>query len=569
VAFRLKLLILILFVLIYFVEKRLSVLSNFLYPEKSLKQDEKIAPAWDKTLGKKIKTITQRQKEEQKKKKKAKEDKWLKAHPPRAFLTIPQIKSRINLDGRLDEELWRAIPGTTPFTHYKEHAFSKVLTYSRVCYDRNNLYIGFHCAEPGMQKIRAKIRKHDGDVWTDDSVEVFISPGEEKRKDYYHFVLNTLGIKYEAYKSNSSWNGKWKGMVFAGETEWEAELAIPFRTLALRGAKLGRILPVNFNRSRYVNEKEYSNWAYTGGSFHKPDRFGRIMLGWDAPFLNRVFWDTSFGKATLSAEVVNPLNSGKALELKLVTVKQKKPLIEEGFLEAGKKEEFKISFAQPDPVSADLQLSLYEKGRELLFYATPHLPLSPEKAFIRSWLICGPFPNPGGRKKGEAANNLRKIKCRGFNVDFLVSQGGELKIEPQKGMRQVYKNGPVGKEYRHSWQVKKSPSAMVDFYKMLDPYEYIIVYAAAYIISGRDTDALIKLGSDDGYKLWVNHELMGENHIHRGSAPDQNVHSVKLKRGKNLILIKIDQDYGGVNFYLRLTDSEGKPLSGIKSVIGP
>jgi len=194
----------------------------------------------------------------------------------------------------------------------------------------------------------------------------------------------------------------------------------------------------------------------------------------------------------------------------------------------------------------------------------------PKELFIRSWLICGPFPNPGGRKQKEIVEDPRKIGCKGFNEDFLNSQGGEIKVAPEKGMRQVYQ-GTLSKWKKHRcrWQVKESPEAMIDFYEQFDPYEYIVVYAATYIMSDQDKDVLIKLGSDDGYKLWVNHELIGWDHIHRGSRPDQNTHQIKLKEGKNIILIKIDQDFGGVNFYLRLTDLKGKALSRIRLALDP
>ena len=405
-----------------------------------------------------------------------------------------------------------------------------------------------------MEKIKARIAKHDGDVWTDDSVEVFISKGEEKREDYYHFILNTLGTKYDAFKLDKTWNGSWEGKAFVREDKWEVEIAIPFRILGLGGAKLGHIFPINFNRSRYVNEKEYSNWSYTGGSFHAPERFGKVKLGWDTPF----------GDVTLHAQVENPLKTKKDLELRLVSEKIKEPLKEEGSIDPKEGKEFSFSFEQTDLNGPTAQVSLYEKGRELLFYATPYLPLEPAKAFIRSWLICGPFPNPGGRKQGEVVEDPRQVGCQGFNEDFLVSQGGEITVEPGKGMKQVY-HGSIseGKTYRHTWQVKESPTAIIDFYKQLEPYEYIVLYAAGYVISDQDRDALVKLGSDDGYKLWVNHELIGQDHIHRGSSPDQNTHRIKLKEGKNIVLIKIDQDFGGINFYLRLTDLEGKPLSGI------
>jgi len=547
------------------VEGALSTLFNFLYPEKFSEQSKKITPGWDNALRKKLKQIAQKKKVPQEAAKKAKEDKWIKEHPPKAFLTIPRAKVPPLIDGRLDDRAWENIPGTTPFTHYKEHAFSEVMTFVRACYDRDNLYIGFHCFEPEIKKIKAKITEHDRGVWADDSVEVFISPREDKREDYYHFIFNTLGTKYDAFKLDKNWNGSWKGKAFLGEKEWEAEIAIPFRTLGLRGAKLGRIFPINFNRSRYVNDSEYSNWSYTDGAFHRPDRFGEVKLGRDIPFIKKIWWDTPFGHVTLFATIKNPLEVRKDLELKLVTEKIKEPLREESSIGKGEEKEFNFSFELADSVSSNVQVSLYEKGRDLLFYATPYLPLEPEKAFIRSWLICGPFPNPGGRKQGETVEDLRKIGCKGFDEDFLISQGGEINVEPRKRLWQVY-SGRVGdkKIYKCRWQVKESLQSMIDFYKQLEPYEYIVIYAACYIISDQDKDALIKLGSDDGYKLWVNHEFIGQDHIHRGSAPDQNIHQVKLKKGGNIILIKIDQDFGGVNFYLRLTDLKGKSLSGIR-----
>lgn len=565
---RLGFLIPVLFIFIYLIESRLYLLSNFLYPERYAEQEKKIITGWDTSLKKKITQITQKKKEIQKKSAKSR-DKWVAAHPPKAFLIIPKIKSPPIIDGRLDERLWRDVPNTTPFTHFKYHTFSEVTTYTRICYDRHNLYVGFHCSEPEMHRIKAKITTHDGKVWTDDSVEIFISPSEKKRDEYYHFILNTIGTKYEAYKLDSSWDGNWKARVSSMEDYWEAEVSIPFRTLGIKMAKLGMVFLANFNRSRYVGDREYSNWSYTGGSFHKPDRFGRIKFGWEVPFIQKITWDSPFGDMSVSVAVKNLSESEKNLELRLSAEKIKLPLKEEGLLKGKGEKIFRFHFKQSDPISATLQLSLYEKGRNFLFYSTPYLPLEPERAFIRSWLICGPFPNPGGRKYGEVVEDLHKVGCRGFNEDFLTSQGGEVNVEPRKGMWQVYRHGIGGKVYRHRWKVKNSTSAKIDFYKVLNPYEYIVVYGATYIISDRSRDAQVRLGSDDGYKLWVNHELIAQDHIHRGSSPDQDIHRIRLRKGKNIILLKIDQDFGGVNFYLRLTDLDGKPLSGVRSVLAP
>ena len=74
----------------------------------------------------------------------------------------------------------------------------------------------------------------------------------------------------------------------------------------------------------------------------------------------------------------------------------------------------------------------------------------------------------------------------------------------------------------------------------------------------------MKLGSDDGYKLWFNHQIVASLHEHRGSAPDQNTHPVHLRKGTNLILLKVDQDFGGFNFYLRVSDLKGRAVSDLK-----
>jgi hypothetical protein len=44
---------------------------------------------------------------------------------------------------------------------------------------------------------------------------------------------------------------------------------------------------------------------------------------------------------------------------------------------------------------------------------------------------------------------------------------------------------------------------------------------------------------------------------------DQETYKVKLNKGKNLILLKVTQDWGDYQFTLRAVDADGKAVPGI------
>ena len=78
----------------------------------------------------------------------------------------------------------------------------------------------------------------------------------------------------------------------------------------------------------------------------------------------------------------------------------------------------------------------------------------------------------------------------------------------------------------------------------------------------------MKLGHNDGYKLWVNHKFIGEERACHPKS-DSAVHKVKLKKGRNLILLKICNSYGGWGYCLRFTDLNDKPLTDLNIWLAP
>jgi hypothetical protein len=64
------------------------------------------------------------------------------------------------------------------------------------------------------------------------------------------------------------------------------------------------------------------------------------------------------------------------------------------------------------------------------------------------------------------------------------------------------------------------------------------------------------VGSNDGVRLWVNRVLVLDQQVGRTAVPNQDVVIVPFKKGKNNILLKIDQHGGGWGFYFSILADE-------------
>lgn len=105
---------------------------------------------------------------------------------------------------------------------------------------------------------------------------------------------------------------------------------------------------------------------------------------------------------------------------------------------------------------------------------------------------------------------------------------------------------------------------VVDLTKALDKHKGAVAYAATEfeVPAAREVD--FRLGCINANKLWVNGELVTANEVyHAGMNVDQYNGTVKLKPGKNTILVKVCQNEQEESwaqrwqFQLRITDSLG------------
>ena len=147
------------------------------------------------------------------------------------------------------------------------------------------------------------------------------------------------------------------------------------------------------------------------------------------------------------------------------------------------------------------------------------------------WMVIGPFDNP-------EVNGI----CQGFNKDFLASVGGESNLQPE--IKQVINE--------LTWKYFDINSENLDFIKIFGGNNHSIAYAYREFNINTDQKAVLKIGSDDGIKIWLNGIQILNHHIHRPLNSNDELLIIDLKSGINKILVKVGQYTGEWGFALKL-----------------
>ncbi|MBE3039534.1 MAG: hypothetical protein IMZ62_12065, partial [Chloroflexi bacterium] len=87
-----------------------------------------------------------------------------------------------------------------------------------------------------------------------------------------------------------------------------------------------------------------------------------------------------------------------------------------------------------------------------------------------------------------------------------------------------------------------------------------VAYLKTEIASPKAQDATLEIGSDDGFKAFLNGEKVGGNNATRPAKPGDDKVKIRLKQGINTLMIKVIQGSGEWAAVVRLVGADGKPL---------
>jgi hypothetical protein len=166
------------------------------------------------------------------------------------------------------------------------------------------------------------------------------------------------------------------------------------------------------------------------------------------------------------------------------------------------------------------------------------------EGFLRYWLILAPLPSE---------------KHRAGGAEVLADRlGGEALIRPKAEEKVSYK----GKDYY--WKRYKSPEFYVDFKKFVENQKSddVVAYAVAYVYCDEALrDLKVLAGSNDQCRVYVNGVSVLTYEKGRTLEKDQSIaNGITLKKGENVVVLKVANETGGWQGCLRFMDRNGTPI---------
>ncbi len=149
------------------------------------------------------------------------------------------------IDGKIDDAVWEKAEWQDDFSVLENHKTPAQRTRFKVLTDRMGIYLAVSCVD---SEVKTQVRAHDGPVWHDDCVEIFLVPEAEISDDpnireFYQFIVNASGSRYEQYNvggvGNNNWNAPWQAASRITDVGWDTEIFIPFSSIDLKAGQGG------------------------------------------------------------------------------------------------------------------------------------------------------------------------------------------------------------------------------------------------------------------------------------------------------------------------------------------
>jgi hypothetical protein len=172
--------------------------------------------------------------------------------------------------------------------------------------------------------------------------------------------------------------------------------------------------------------------------------------------------------------------------------------------------------------------------------------------FLRDWLVLAPLPLAAGPSEAGAVDQE------------LIPD--EAHLRPRAG-EPVDVGGT-----RLVWKLHSAEDCVLNFNGFVgEETTSAAAFAVCYIVADADhEDVWIKVGSDDGAKIYLNGELVYRHGQTRALILDQDqAGPIGLKRGTNVLVFKVVNEAWEWLGCIRLVDRDGRPFKGLHSRLEP
>ena len=180
------------------------------------------------------------------------------------------------IDGDFSDECWRNCDWQNGFTSIETGEREKEKTRFKIMADKKGIYFAIQCMDTNL---KTRERPFDGPIWPDDCVEIFLVPAaeidpDENVQEYYHFIVNASGSKYDEYSkggtANKRWDAPWQAVSCVTTQGWQTEIVIPYAAFPNPSGQTWRM-----NIGRHNPGSGIFSWNPMN-YFQDLEKFGRI-----------------------------------------------------------------------------------------------------------------------------------------------------------------------------------------------------------------------------------------------------------------------------------------------------
>lgn len=153
----------------------------------------------------------------------------------------------------------------------------------RLAHDMDNLFIDFAFDHPASDQINGLRPPQPEDTWpAGEHVEFFLDGALADKSQYYFFVFNAFGLKWDGIGTESDWDGNWSLQTEILANGWTARLIIPMATIGVNVTQRSKLNGTFYKQTNYGEEpnrvREHSSWG--GAGLHSAAGFGQFVLEW-------------------------------------------------------------------------------------------------------------------------------------------------------------------------------------------------------------------------------------------------------------------------------------------------
>jgi hypothetical protein len=157
--------------------------------------------------------------------------------------------------------------------------------------------------------------------------------------------------------------------------------------------------------------------------------------------------------------------------------------------------------------------------------------LKPAPEYIARWLITGPFDNA----RGDGLDRSDPPQAMDFRATYRDVRGRLTGWAPATAL---------------------PSNGLVLLSAALQPSTNTVSYAACAIESPDDRTAHVFFGSDEQARVWVNGQEVFITRATRAYRPDEDHCTIELRKGPNVVLVKVANSAGPTGFGMRVADPE-------------